>query len=139
MPGDRFIELAMQDDRHVLDVLFRHAREAITVQGPSGRLIYANDLAARLIGFQSAAELIRTPSEDMLGRFEMVDQDGNLITPERLPGRRVLMGEQVVEEVIGYRRPGSHRIRWSRINSSPIKCDFISSRCCQTRVSQTSS
>ena len=33
------------------------------------------------------------------------------------------MGESVVEEVIGYRRPGSHRIRWSRVNASPIKND----------------
>jgi PAS domain S-box-containing protein len=123
MPGDRFIELAMQDDRHVLDVLFRHAREAITVQDASGRLIYANDLAARVIGFRTAEELLGTPVAELVSRFEMVDQTGSVITAERLPGRRILMGEQVVEEVIGYRRPGSHRIRWSRINASPIKND----------------
>lgn len=123
MPGDRFIELAMQNDRHVLDVLFRHAREAITVQDSAGTLIYANDHAARLIGFGSAAELMRTPVVDLVGRFEMVDQTGAVLSADRLPGRRVLMGEQVVEEVIGYRRPGSHRVRWSRVNSSPIKND----------------
>jgi PAS domain S-box-containing protein len=123
MPGDRFIELAMQDDRHVLDVLFRHAREAITVQDSAGKLVYANELAARLIGFPTAEELIKTPVEGLVGRFEMVDQSGALFTPERLPGRRVLMGEKVVEEVIGYRRPGSQRVRWSRVNSSPIKND----------------
>lgn len=123
MPGDRFIELAMKDDRHMLDVLFKHSREAITVQDSAGKLIYANDLAARLTGFGTAEELLRTPVAALVGRFEMVDQSGAVLTAERLPGRRVLMGERVVEEVIGYRRPGSHRIRWSRVNSSPIKND----------------
>jgi hypothetical protein len=33
------------------------------------------------------------------------------------------MGEKVVEEVIGYRVPGSQRVRWSRVNASPIKND----------------
>ena len=58
MPGDRFIELAMQKDRHVLDVLFRHAAEAITVQDLTGHLIYANDNAAQLVGFRSAKEML---------------------------------------------------------------------------------
>lgn len=123
MPGDRFIELAMRDDRHVLDVLFRHAREAITVQDKAGKLIYANDLAARLIGFRSAEELLKAPVAELVGRFEMVDHDGEVLTPERLPGRRVLMGEKVVEEIVGYRVPGSRRVRWSRVNASPIKND----------------
>jgi PAS domain S-box-containing protein len=123
MPGDRFIELAMQDDRHVLDVLFRHAREAITVQDAAGRLVYANDLAARLIGFRTAEELLKAPVTELVARFEMVDQNGDVLPSDRLPGRRVLMGEKVVEEVIGYRVPGSHRVRWSRVNASPIKND----------------
>ena len=123
MPGDRFIEMALRDDSRVLDVLFRHARESITVQDAAGRLVYANDNAADLIGFGSAQEMLHTPVEDLVGRFEMVDQSGAVLGPDKLPGRRVLMGEQVVEEVIGYRRPGSQRIRWSRVNSSPIKND----------------
>ena len=123
MPGDRFIELAMQDDRHVLDVLFRHAREAITLQDAAGKLVYANDLAAGLIGFRTAEELMKASVTELLRRFEMVDQAGDVLLPDRLPGRRVIMGERVVEEVIGYRMPGSQRVKWSRVNSSPIKND----------------
>ena len=39
MPGDRFIELATAEDRRVLDILFRHASEAVSVQDRSGRLL----------------------------------------------------------------------------------------------------
>ena len=113
----------MQKDRHVLDVLFRHAREAITVQDLAGKLIYVNEHAAHLTGFASAQEMLAATGPELVARFEIVDQSGVVMPPDRLPGRRVLMGESVVEEVIGYRRPGSHRVRWSRVNSSPIKND----------------
>ncbi|HSL26771.1 MAG TPA: GAF domain-containing protein, partial [Acidimicrobiia bacterium] len=123
MPGDRFIELAMTGDRHVLDVLFQHAREAITVQDAAGRLVYANDNAARLVGFKSAAEMLAMPVTELAARFEMVDASGAVLPIDALPGRRVLGGERVVEEVIGYRRRGDRRVRWSRVNASPIKND----------------
>jgi PAS domain-containing protein len=61
LPGDRFIELATAEDRRVLDVLFRNAAEGVTVQDRSGQLVYANDEAARLVGFQTGAELLETP------------------------------------------------------------------------------
>ena len=123
MPGDRFIELATAEDRRVLDILFRHASEAVSIQDRSGRLLYANDEAARIVGFRTGAELVSTPPEDIIRRFEMVDRSGSPIPLESLPGRRVLAGAPVAEAVIGYRRPDSPRVRWSQVRASPIKND----------------
>jgi len=123
LPGDRFIELATDEDRHVLDILFRHASEAITVQDHSGRLLYANDTAARTLGFSSGEALASTPPEEIVARFEMIDRSGDPVAADQLPGRRVLAGEPFAEAVIGYRRKGAHRARWSQIRASPIKND----------------
>lgn len=123
MPGDRFIELATAEDRRVLDILFRHASEAVSVQDRSGRLLYANDEAARIVGFRTGAELVSTSPEDIIGRFEMVDRSGSPVPLESLPGRRVLAGAPVAEAVIGYRRPDSPTVRWSQVRASPIKND----------------
>lgn len=123
MPGDRFIELATAEDRRVLDILFRHASEAVSIQDRSGRLLYANDEAARIVGFRTGAELVSTPPEDIIRRFEMLDRSGSPIPLESLPGRRVLAGAPVAEAVIGYRRPDSPRVRWSQVRASPIKND----------------
>ena len=123
MPGDRFIELAMAEDRHVLDVLFKHAREAVTVQDQSGRLVYANDGAARMVGLVTGEEMIRAPASKIVTNFEMVDETGSPLSLEVLPGRRVLAGEEVTEMTIGYRTTGSRRVRWSRVNASPVKND----------------
>ncbi len=123
MPGDRFIELALAEDRHVLDVLFRHAREAVTVQDQSGNLVYANDTAATLVGLKSGVELLSIPVADLVGLFEMIDESGQPIKATDLPGRQVLSGLDAPEVTVGYRAPGSKKVRWSRVNASPIKND----------------
>ena len=123
MPGDRFIELATTDGRRVLDVLFRHASEAVTVQDRSGQLIYANDEAAALVGFGSGEEMMSAPIPEVVAKFEMIDRSGQPFPYDRLPGRRVLAGEPFVEELVGYRRMGSRQARWSRVHASPIRND----------------
>jgi serine phosphatase RsbU (regulator of sigma subunit) len=123
LPGDRFIELATAEDRRVLDILFRHTSEGVTVQDRSGQLVYANDEAARLVGGVSGAELMRTPSNGLLSRLELIDTSGAPMPVDSLPGRRVLAGAPMAEAVVGYRRPGSPRTWWSRVRSSPIRND----------------
>lgn len=123
VPGDRFIELATAEDRRVLAILFDHAAEGVTLQDRSGQLVYANDEAARLVGVGSGAELVKMPPAEVMGRFEVVDRSGAPLQPEDLPGRRVMAGAPVAEAVVGYRRQGSPRARWSRVRASPIRND----------------
>lgn len=123
MPGDRFLELAMAQDRHVLDVLFGDAPEAVTVQDRSGDLVYANDKAAEILGFTTGAELANAPVSALVGRFEMVDETGQPLDLDTLPGRRVLNGLTANEITVGYRVKGAGKIKWSRVNASPIKND----------------
>ena len=123
MPGDRFIELALDKGRHVLDVLFFHAAEAVTIQDQDGALVYANDQAARVLGVATGKELVDRPAETLLAPFDLVDIQGHPLDPEELPGRRVLRGDSVAEQVVGYRDRHTGEVRWSRVRSSPIKDD----------------
>jgi hypothetical protein len=122
MPGDRFLELVTASDRRVLDVLFGDAREGVTIQGPEG-LVYANDRAAELVGLDTGAQMVEIPVHELLGRFEVVDEDGKPFQLDRLPGRLVLAGQDAEEVTMGYRLEGSRHVRWSRVNASPIKND----------------
>ena len=74
--------------------------EAVTVQHTEGALIYANDAAARMLGFESAQELLATPVHEVVGRFETTNEDGSPLRLEDLPGRRVLAGEEPVPLVV---------------------------------------
>ncbi|HEY7968502.1 MAG TPA: hypothetical protein VID95_00825, partial [Candidatus Limnocylindrales bacterium] len=56
----------------------------VSVQDASGRLIYVNDDAARMAGFESpAAMLSATP--DALARFSLIGEDGRPFDTADLP------------------------------------------------------
>src|SRR4029079_16594074 len=48
----------------------------ITVQDASGRLLYANQVAARMSGFETAEELVAAAREDLVGRYVLLDESG---------------------------------------------------------------
>jgi PAS domain S-box-containing protein len=66
--------------------------EAVTVQDASGRMVYANAAAARLVGCETGEELLATPATELAERFDMFDVDGNLVDFDDLPALRLLAG-----------------------------------------------
>ncbi|MFP5362593.1 MAG: SpoIIE family protein phosphatase [Thermoleophilia bacterium] len=74
--------------------------EAVTVQHTGGSLIYANEAAARMLGFASPQELIATPVEELVNRFETAKEDGSPLRIEELPGRQVIAGVQEPEPLV---------------------------------------
>jgi PAS domain S-box-containing protein len=107
------------ESRGDLEAVLQQVADGITVQDATGALIYANDAAARLIGFAGSAELMATPVDELVSRFEMFDEGGEPFPTERLPGRLALRGVES-EQVIGYRTRGTSAERWSLVKSSPI-------------------
>ncbi|HEY1539005.1 MAG TPA: SpoIIE family protein phosphatase [Solirubrobacteraceae bacterium] len=75
-----------------LTVALSTLAEAVTVQHAGGGLIYANGAAARMLGFDSAQELVATPVAEYFERFEATHEDGTPLHLDELPGRRVLAG-----------------------------------------------
>jgi PAS domain S-box-containing protein len=72
----------------ILDVL----GEAVTVQDRAGRMVYANEAAARLLGSTSAEELLSVPGLELAARFDIFDADGGVVSFEDLPSSRLLAG-----------------------------------------------
>ena len=74
--------------QRILEVL----GEAVTVQDATGRMVYANAAAARLVGCQTAEELLATPAEELAERFDMFHADGSRVDFDDLPALRLLAG-----------------------------------------------
>jgi PAS domain S-box-containing protein len=66
--------------------------EAVTVQDASGRMVYANTAAARLVGCATPEELLATPAAELAGRFDMFNADGRPVEFSELPALRLLAG-----------------------------------------------
>jgi PAS domain S-box-containing protein len=87
--------------------------EAVTVQGRDGRLIYANDAAARALGFPTARALLDTPPQQIVDAYESFLDDGRPLRLEDLPGRKVLAGQEAQPVLVRavHRQTGEERWR----------------------------
>ncbi|MEA2137276.1 MAG: hypothetical protein QOG56_426, partial [Solirubrobacteraceae bacterium] len=79
-----------------LTVALSTLAEAVTVQRGAGALIYANEAAARMVGCASPQEMLATPVEDIIARFDTTLADGSPLRVDDLPGRQVLAGREPV-------------------------------------------
>ncbi len=110
------------ESRADLEAVLGQVADGITVQDRNGDIVYANDAAARLVGFESASEFLATPVAEVVGRFEMFDDTGHPFPVERLPGRLALTGV-ASEEVICYRIRETGVRRWSVVRATPVADD----------------
>jgi PAS domain S-box-containing protein len=113
-------EQLLRESSRRLDVVFRRVADGITVQDPSGNLVFANDAAARMVGAASVEELLATPPEKVLAPFSLVDEHGDPFPADELPGRLALRGEEARPRLIGWRSRDSGEERWSMVASTPV-------------------
>ena len=111
--------MALRESREQLETIMRTVDEGIVVQSPDGRLVYANDAAARTIGFESTADLLANARAETLARFDMLDPLGNPLLADDLPGRRALRGESS-EQLVRYRIRATGAEHWSFVRANPV-------------------
>lgn len=93
--------------------------EGVTVQDATGRVVYANAVAARMTGYPSP-EAMLADAAHIVDHFQMLDEHGNRLSTNQLPARRVLHGEPVDEILIQYRDTNSET-RWTLLSATPIR------------------
>ena len=113
----------LQQSRDQLAAILTGVTDGITVQEKSGELMYANDAAARILGYESADQLVATPVRDIMRDFELLAEDGKPFPPERLPGRLALQGIQGPEVLFHFRQRATGAERWSLAAATPILDD----------------
>jgi PAS domain S-box-containing protein len=106
--------------RDQLQAILSGVADAVTAQAPDGRLLFANQAALDLLGFESIEELQSEPGDWLRDRFEVLDEEGDQLPTERLPGRRALAGEGGAEEVVRFRLRATGEERWSAVKATPI-------------------
>ena len=89
--------------REQLEVVLQNIDAGVTVITPDGRFVYANDVAAQLIGVESREELLAQRPGDALGRFELSAEDGSPFAIEDLPSRRALVDGRPAEALVRFR------------------------------------
>jgi PAS domain S-box-containing protein len=106
-------------ENQILSVLHAIA-DGIIVQNAYGKLIFANQAAATLMGFDNPQELINTSTEEILDRFEIQDEFGQPLNTEWLPGPLALKGEPEPSSMIRYRTDGASTYRWASVKARSV-------------------
>ena len=86
--------------------MLRGVVDGVTVLDATGRMIYANDAAARMCGYPDAESLVAAPPGGVLSRFDLFDEEGAPLAPTQLPTRQALAGLQPEERIIRWRPRG---------------------------------
>ncbi|HJQ28016.1 MAG TPA: PAS domain S-box protein, partial [Rubrobacter sp.] len=116
----RWAQRELRGSRDQLEAILRGAADGITAQDATGRIIYANETAARMVGFPSARDLVEAPLDEVMAKFELLDEEGNPLPAEKLPGRRALAGEEGPEETLRFRILATGEERWTIVKAMPI-------------------
>jgi PAS domain S-box-containing protein len=99
--------------------ILQHVADAITVQAPDGRLLYANDAAVRALGFETQEDLLDASLSQLMSHYDLLSPDGAPFPLERLPGRLALGGVES-EQLVRYRLRKTGEERWAVVHGTPV-------------------
>jgi PAS domain S-box-containing protein len=104
-----------------LEAILANLGEAVTVQDTSGRLVFANQAAADLLGAETVAELLATPPLELAERFDSYNPDGTPLQLDQLPGRHVLEGRQAEPLIVRTINRTTGEESWRVTKSTPVR------------------
>jgi PAS domain S-box-containing protein len=103
-----------------LEAVLVNLAEAITITDEHGRMVFANQAAAELLGASTPAELTDAEPGTIMPRFLVLDERGRELDLEHMPGRRLLAGEEAEPLLVRNIVRASGEERWLIIRSSPV-------------------
>lgn len=112
-------EVELEQTREKLSLVLRGLADAVTAQSPRGELLFANPAGARLWNCASVDELLATPAEVLAQRYELIDEAGNPLHPDKMPGRIALATGRESEAIVRFRDRCSNDERWFLVKASP--------------------
>ncbi|MCL4248998.1 MAG: PAS domain S-box protein [Anaerolineae bacterium] len=109
-----------QQTRGEMHILMDNVADAITAQDATGKVVFANQAAARLTGFDSVEQLMSATVRDIQARYELLDEEGEPFPYEKLPRGRVFAQNVTAEARFRMRFLADGHERWIHLTSAPV-------------------
>ena len=110
---------AVVRSRDELDQVLAALPDGITVLDEDGRMIYANDAAARIVGLTSSNDFMRESREVVLHGFHLYDETGHPLQMDELPGGHALQGRRD-KKLVRIKSHDGRIERWVLLEAVPI-------------------
>jgi PAS domain S-box-containing protein len=92
----------------------------ITVQDPSGKLVFVNEMAARMMNCDSPEEALEKGGAEIVKEFKYFNEQDQPVSVADLPGRLALSGVDEPEMIVGFTSKKHPEMRWTSIKAMPI-------------------
>jgi PAS domain S-box-containing protein len=103
-----------------LEAVLVNLAEAITVTDEQGRMVFANQAAADLLGAATPDKLMRAQPGTIMPRFLVLDEHGRELHLESMPDRRLFAGERPEPLLVRNIVRATGEERWLMVRSSPV-------------------
>jgi len=114
------IDEELRRSKEQLEVILKNVDDGIIVQDVIGKIIYANPVVAKRVGYASAEEMLAVPPSAYWERVELTNEKGEPFPLAQLPGRRALQGEVNPQVSIRYINKQTHEVGWTLIKSMVV-------------------
>jgi PAS domain S-box-containing protein len=105
---------------HRLEAMLVNLAEAITVTDEHGRMAFANQAAADLLGVATPSDLTEADPAEVMGRFLVLDEHGRELNLEEMPSRKLLRGEAAEPLLVRNIIPETGEERWLMVRCSTV-------------------
>jgi PAS domain S-box-containing protein len=113
-------EDVLRSSRDQMAIILQGVSDGVTVQDTTGKLVYTNTTAARMLGFSSEQALLNASAAEIVSKFEIMNEAGEPLPLNMLPSRKALSGQGESSAIIRFRIRESGEERWSNVTSSPV-------------------
>lgn len=103
-----------------LEAILIGLAEAVTVIDRDGHTVFANRAAVELLGASSVEELTHAQPGSIMDRFVVLDEDGQPLALDQMPGHKLLRGEQPTPLLVRNIVKSTGGERWLIARASPI-------------------
>jgi PAS domain S-box-containing protein len=114
-------ETELQKSRDQLKVILENVADGIMAQDPGRNVVYVNPAALRMMGYSSEQQVVNTRNDQVISKFEIIDDEGNPLPAGELPAHYALQGHETTDKVIGWRFLGSGEEHWSVVKARPVR------------------
>lgn len=102
------------------DPILRSVNDAIYVQDPTGRMLYANDAAARIFGVEDGRSFVRMPLEAITPLLDIFDEYGSRIDTHALMANCGSGLDWGKAQLFYSRTVATNESRWMLVRRAPV-------------------
>lgn len=116
-----FTQQELRGSRDQISAIVHGIADGVTAQNIAGEMIFANEKAAEMFGFESAEELVGTHFGDVHPRMDLRTEAGDPFDPMKLPSKRAFAGEEEPSALVRYTIKATGRELWTLVKSTAVR------------------